>query len=41
MRTHMHTHYSRMPSWVQYMIPKIFYAIEKAWNYYPYTRTGG
>lgn len=39
MLTHIHT-YSRMPNWVQYMIPKIFYTVEKAWNYYPYTRTG-
>ncbi len=39
--THMHAHTcSRMPTWVQYMIPKIFYTIEKAWNYYPYTKTG-
>lgn len=30
---------SRMPAWVQYMIPKVFYIIEKAWNHYPYTRT--
>ena len=30
---------SRLPSWVQGMIPKVFYVIEKAWNYYPFTIT--
>ena len=31
---------SRMPGWVQPMIPRIFYITEKGWNYYPFTRTG-
>ena len=31
---------SRLPGWVQSMIPRIFYITEKAWNYYPYTYTG-
>jgi len=31
---------SRMPSWTQSMIPRIFYITEKAWNYYPFTKTG-
>ncbi|KAJ8318896.1 hypothetical protein KUTeg_003987 [Tegillarca granosa] len=30
---------SRLPSWIQSMIPSIFYITEKAWNYYPYTIT--
>ncbi|XP_044728324.1 cytoplasmic phosphatidylinositol transfer protein 1 [Chrysoperla carnea] len=30
---------SRLPTWVQSLIPKIFYVTEKAWNYYPYTIT--
>ena len=32
--------YSRMPSWVQPMIPRILYITEKGWNFYPYTKTG-
>lgn len=31
---------SRLPYWVQAMIPKVFYITEKAWNYYPYTISG-
>lgn len=30
---------SRLPTWIQAMIPRIFYITEKAWNYYPYTIT--
>ncbi|XP_050393715.2 cytoplasmic phosphatidylinositol transfer protein 1 [Patella vulgata] len=30
---------SRLPTWLQSFIPKIFYVTEKAWNYYPYTIT--
>ncbi|KAG5895208.1 hypothetical protein JTB14_035380 [Gonioctena quinquepunctata] len=30
---------SRLPYWIQSIIPKIFYVTEKAWNYYPYTTT--
>jgi len=30
---------SKLPTWVQGYIPKIFYVTEKAWNYYPYTIT--
>ncbi|KAK5641533.1 hypothetical protein RI129_010080 [Pyrocoelia pectoralis] len=30
---------SRLPYWIQAMIPKIFYVTEKAWNYYPFTIT--
>lgn len=30
---------SRLPYWVQSFCPQIFYVIEKAWNYYPYTIT--
>lgn len=30
---------SRLPYWVQALIPKIFYVTEKAWNYFPYTIT--
>jgi hypothetical protein len=30
---------SRLPYWVQAIIPKIFYVTEKAWNYYPFTIT--
>jgi hypothetical protein len=31
--------FSRLPYWVQAIIPKIFYVTEKAWNYYPFTIT--
>ncbi|CAL1530451.1 unnamed protein product [Lymnaea stagnalis] len=31
---------NRLPSWIQSVIPKIFYITEKAWNYFPYTITG-
>ncbi|CAH1179986.1 unnamed protein product [Phaedon cochleariae] len=30
---------SRLPYWVQSIIPKIFYVTEKAWNFYPFTNT--
>ncbi|CAI8019881.1 Cytoplasmic phosphatidylinositol transfer protein 1 [Geodia barretti] len=30
---------SRLPGWVQSMIPRVFYITEKAWNYYPVTIT--
>lgn len=30
---------SRLPYWIQSIIPKIFYITEKAWNYYPFTIT--
>ncbi|PBC33276.1 Cytoplasmic phosphatidylinositol transfer protein [Apis cerana cerana] len=31
---------SKLPYWVQSIIPRIFYVTEKAWNYYPFTITG-
>lgn len=31
---------SRLPYWVQSMLPRVFYIIEKSWNYYPFTTTG-
>lgn len=30
---------SRLPYWLQSIVPRVFYIIEKAWNYYPYTET--
>ncbi len=30
---------SRLPTWIQSMIPNLFYVTEKAWNYFPYTTT--
>ncbi|XP_046403056.1 cytoplasmic phosphatidylinositol transfer protein 1 [Ischnura elegans] len=30
---------SRLPYWLQSLIPKLFYVTEKAWNYYPFTIT--
>ncbi|KAL3274254.1 hypothetical protein HHI36_015664 [Cryptolaemus montrouzieri] len=30
---------SRLPYWIQSILPRIFYVTEKAWNYYPYTIT--
>ncbi|XP_014610810.1 PREDICTED: cytoplasmic phosphatidylinositol transfer protein 1 [Polistes canadensis] len=30
---------SKLPYWVQSIIPKIFYVTEKAWNYFPFTMT--
>nr|CAG4645342.1 EOG090X00NX [Lynceus sp. MCZ IZ 141354] len=30
---------NKLPSWIQALIPRIFYITEKAWNYYPYTLT--
>ncbi|XP_046825900.1 cytoplasmic phosphatidylinositol transfer protein 1 [Vespa crabro] len=30
---------SKLPYWIQSVIPKIFYVTEKAWNYYPFTMT--
>lgn len=38
--TEKHIHLSsRLPYWVQSVCPQIFYVIEKAWNYFPYTIT--
>ncbi|XP_003391701.1 PREDICTED: cytoplasmic phosphatidylinositol transfer protein 1-like, partial [Amphimedon queenslandica] len=31
--------HNRLPTWVQSMLPRVFYIIEKSWNYYPYTLT--
>ncbi|KZC04497.1 Cytoplasmic phosphatidylinositol transfer protein 1 [Dufourea novaeangliae] len=31
---------SKLPYWIQSVIPRIFYITEKAWNYYPFTITG-
>lgn len=31
------TYCSRLPYWLQAVTPRVFYIIEKAWNYYPYT----
>lgn len=31
---------SRMPYWLQAICPRVFYVIEKSWNYYPFTITG-
>lgn len=31
---------SKLPYWIQSIVPKIFYVTEKAWNYYPFTITG-
>jgi len=30
---------SKLPTWVQALIPRVFYVTEKAWNYYPFTIT--
>ncbi|KOC64355.1 Cytoplasmic phosphatidylinositol transfer protein 1 [Habropoda laboriosa] len=30
---------SKLPYWIQSVIPRIFYVTEKAWNYYPFTIT--
>ncbi|KAK0174351.1 hypothetical protein PV327_010133 [Microctonus hyperodae] len=30
---------SKLPYWIQALIPRIFYIYEKAWNYYPFTIT--
>ncbi|KAJ8922895.1 hypothetical protein NQ315_001437 [Exocentrus adspersus] len=30
---------SRLPYWIQAIIPKLFYVTEKGWNYYPFTIT--
>lgn len=35
-RIHLST---RLPYWVQSLLPKVFYITEKAWNYYPFTIT--
>ncbi|EDW36224.1 GL17678 [Drosophila persimilis] len=38
--TEKHIHLSsRLPYWVQAICPRVFYVIEKSWNYYPYTLT--
>lgn len=31
---------SRLPYWLQAVCPRVFYVIEKSWNYYPFTITG-
>ncbi len=31
---------SKLPAWVQSLIPNLFYIEEKSWNYFPYTTTG-
>lgn len=36
-----HGAHSKLPSWARAVTPRIFYITEKAWNYYPYTITGG
>lgn len=30
---------SRLPSWIQAVIPRVIYVTEKSWNYYPFTIT--
>ncbi|XP_064606494.1 cytoplasmic phosphatidylinositol transfer protein 1-like [Liolophura sinensis] len=30
---------SRLPNWMQALIPNVFYITEKAWNFYPFTIT--
>lgn len=30
---------SRLPYWLQAVCPRVFYIVEKSWNYYPYTFT--
>ncbi|KAG5330419.1 PITC1 protein, partial [Acromyrmex charruanus] len=30
---------SKLPYWIQSILPRIFYVTEKAWNYYPFTIT--
>lgn len=30
---------SKLPSWLKAFVPRFFYVIEKAWNFYPYTIT--
>lgn len=30
---------NRLPYWIQSVLPRVFYVIEKSWNYYPYTVT--
>ncbi|XP_020817251.1 cytoplasmic phosphatidylinositol transfer protein 1 [Drosophila serrata] len=38
--TEKHIHLSsRLPYWIQAICPRVFYVIEKSWNYYPYTLT--
>lgn len=39
LRDNNFVYFSRLPYWVQSIIPKIFYITEKAWNYYPFTIT--
>ncbi|KAM8826154.1 LOW QUALITY PROTEIN: cytoplasmic phosphatidylinositol transfer protein 1b [Synchiropus picturatus] len=31
---------SKLPSWAKPWVPRFFYVVEKAWNFYPYTITG-
>jgi hypothetical protein len=35
-----YSYYSKLPYWIQSILPRIFYVTEKAWNYYPFTITG-
>ncbi|XP_053743773.1 cytoplasmic phosphatidylinositol transfer protein 1b isoform X2 [Synchiropus splendidus] len=30
---------SKLPSWAKLLVPRFFYVVEKAWNFYPYTIT--
>lgn len=30
---------NRLPYWIQSFLPRVFYVVEKSWNYYPYTIT--
>lgn len=30
---------SRLPAWLRSLTPNVFYVLEKAWNFYPYTKT--
>lgn len=30
---------SRLPYWLQAVTPRVFYVIEKSWNFYPFTIT--
>jgi hypothetical protein len=32
--------YSKLPTWMQSIIPNMIYIEEKSWNYYPFTITG-
>ncbi|CAK9826866.1 Cytoplasmic phosphatidylinositol transfer protein 1 [Anthophora retusa] len=32
--------FSKLPYWIQSIIPRLGFITEKAWNYYPFTITG-